>query len=183
MGPDVLRTQSPGFRPQRSAHQAVAQAQQYIALGNRWVVDLDLEKFFDRVSHDKLMAAIARRESDKRRLKLIRAFLESGDGERAGKSGAERNSATAPTAGSPHGLWRLAHSPALQCAFLLRTSTRLGIPRLFEVLWLNRTAPPDADPHVLAVWQGRVGDDSPRMPIRRESLVRAALRGVQPSWP
>ena len=69
---------SHGFRPQRSAHQAVAKAQQYIAAGNRWVVDLDLEKFFDRVNHDKLMAAIARRVNDKRMLKLIRAFLESG---------------------------------------------------------------------------------------------------------
>src|SRR5277367_700998 len=69
---------SHGFRPQRSAHQAVAKAQQYIAAGNRWVVDLDLEKFFDRVNHDKLMAATARRVSDKRMLKLIRAFLESG---------------------------------------------------------------------------------------------------------
>ena len=69
---------SHGFRPQRSAHQAVAQAQQYVAAGQCWVVDLDLEKFFDRVNHDKLMAAIARRVSDKRMLKLIRAFLESG---------------------------------------------------------------------------------------------------------
>lgn len=69
---------SHGFRPQRSAHQAVAQAQQYIAEGHRWVVDLDLEKFFDRVNHDRLMAAVARRVNDKRMLKLIRAFLESG---------------------------------------------------------------------------------------------------------
>jgi RNA-directed DNA polymerase len=69
---------SHGFRPQRSAHQAVAKAQQYIAEGNRWVVDIDLEKFFDRVNHDRLMAAIARRVSDKGMLKLIRAFLESG---------------------------------------------------------------------------------------------------------
>jgi RNA-directed DNA polymerase len=67
-----------GFRPGRSAHQAVEQAQQYIAEGYRWCVDLDLEKFFDRVSHDKLMAKIAERVSDKRMLKLIRAFLTAG---------------------------------------------------------------------------------------------------------
>ena len=67
-----------GFRPARSAHQAVARAQQYVAEGFRWVVDLDLEKFFDRVCHDKLMARIAARVSDKRMLKLIRAFLTSG---------------------------------------------------------------------------------------------------------
>jgi|GraSoiStandDraft_57_1057295.scaffolds.fasta_scaffold45200_3 RNA-directed DNA polymerase len=67
-----------GFRPGRSAHQAVAAAQQYIAAGYRWVVDLDLEKFFDRVNHDKLMAKIAERVRDKRLLKLIRAFLRAG---------------------------------------------------------------------------------------------------------
>ena len=67
-----------GFRPGRSAHQAVSKAQQYIADGFGWVVDLDLEKFFDRVNHDKLMAKLARRISDKRMLKLIRAFLRAG---------------------------------------------------------------------------------------------------------
>jgi RNA-directed DNA polymerase len=67
-----------GFRPGRSAHQAVARAQQYVSEGYRVVVDLDLEKFFDRVCHDKLMARIAARVSDKRLLKLIRAFLTSG---------------------------------------------------------------------------------------------------------
>jgi RNA-directed DNA polymerase len=67
-----------GFRPQRSAHQAVARAQQYVRAGLRWVVDLDLEKFFDRVNHDRLMSAVVRRVSDKRLLKLIRAFLTAG---------------------------------------------------------------------------------------------------------
>ncbi len=67
-----------GFRPGRSAHQAVAQAQQYIAEGHGWCVDLDLEKFFDRVNHDKLMGQIAKRVEDKRLLKLIRAFLNAG---------------------------------------------------------------------------------------------------------
>jgi RNA-directed DNA polymerase len=69
---------SHGFRPKRSAHQAVAKAQQYIAEGHRWVVDLDLEKFFDRVNHDKLMKAISRRVTDKRVLRLIGAFLKVG---------------------------------------------------------------------------------------------------------
>ena len=67
-----------GFRPGRSAHQAVAQAQRYIAEGRGWCVDLDLEKFFDRVNHDKLMGQIAKRVGDKRLLKLIRAFLNAG---------------------------------------------------------------------------------------------------------
>src|SRR6267378_945272 len=59
-----------GFRPRRSAHHAVAQAQQYIAQGYGWVIDLDLEKFFDRVNHDKLMGQIAKRVEDKRLFKL-----------------------------------------------------------------------------------------------------------------
>jgi len=67
-----------GFRPGRSAHQAVAQAQQYIAEGHGWCIDLDLEKFFDRVNHDKLLGRIANRIEDKRLLKLIRAFLNAG---------------------------------------------------------------------------------------------------------
>jgi len=67
-----------GFRPGRSAHQAVARAQQYIAEGFTYGVDLDLEKFFDRVNHDKLMGQIAKRVEDRRLLKLIRAFLNAG---------------------------------------------------------------------------------------------------------
>lgn len=67
-----------GFRPGRSAHQAVAAAQGFIAAGYRYVVDLDLEKFFDRVNHDILMGRIANRIHDPRLLRLIRAFLNAG---------------------------------------------------------------------------------------------------------
>src|SRR3981081_3050063 len=74
----MFSDRSYGFRPGRSAHQAVEQAQQYIAADYRWVVDLDLEKFFDRVNHDRLMAKIAERVRDKRMLKLIRTFLTAG---------------------------------------------------------------------------------------------------------
>jgi len=67
-----------GFRPFRDAHQAVARAQEIIAQGYGWVVDIDLEQFFDRVNHDRLMARVAERVEDKRLLKLIRAFLNAG---------------------------------------------------------------------------------------------------------
>ena len=67
-----------GFRPGRSAHDAIKQAQEYVQAGNEWVVDIDLEKFFDRVNHDMLMARVAREVKDKRELKLIRAYLNSG---------------------------------------------------------------------------------------------------------
>jgi RNA-directed DNA polymerase len=67
-----------GFRPFRSAHDAVAKVQSYLEEGYAWVVDMDLEKFFDRVNHDVLMSRVARRVKDKRLLKLVRAFLNSG---------------------------------------------------------------------------------------------------------
>jgi RNA-directed DNA polymerase len=67
-----------GFRPGRSAHQAVAQAQQLIASGHDVVVDIDLEKFFDRVNHDILMGLVAKRVADKRILRLVRGFLTAG---------------------------------------------------------------------------------------------------------
>ena len=67
-----------GFRPGRGAHDAVRQAKAYVAEGRRWVVDLDLEKFFDRVNHDKLMTRVAQRVQDSRVLRLIRSYLEAG---------------------------------------------------------------------------------------------------------
>ena len=67
-----------GFRPGRNAHQAVQAARQHVAAGKRWVVDIDLEKFFDRVNHDLLMGKLAKRIDDPRVLKLIRRYLEAG---------------------------------------------------------------------------------------------------------
>ena len=84
-----------GFRPGRSAHQAVARARVYITEGRPWVVDIDLEKFFDRVNHDKLMGALARRITDRRVLKLIRAFLNAGV--------MENGLVSASTEGTPQG--------------------------------------------------------------------------------
>lgn len=67
-----------GFRPGRSAHQAVCQAQRYVQSGRRWAVDVDLEKFFDRVSHDVLMGRLAKRLEDKRLLRIIHRYLKAG---------------------------------------------------------------------------------------------------------
>ncbi len=67
-----------GYRPKRSAQQAVEAARQYVSKGRRWVVDIDLEKFFDRVNHDILMARVARKVKDKRILLLIRRYLQAG---------------------------------------------------------------------------------------------------------
>jgi group II intron reverse transcriptase/maturase len=67
-----------GFRPNKSAHQAVLKAKEYIDEGYKWVVDIDIEKFFDRVNHDMLMARVAAKISDKRVLKLIRVYLNAG---------------------------------------------------------------------------------------------------------
>ena len=69
---------SHGFRPGRSAHDAVCEAQRYIQEGRRWVVDVDLEKFFDRVNHDVLMGRLEKRIGDERMLRLIRGYLNAG---------------------------------------------------------------------------------------------------------
>jgi RNA-directed DNA polymerase len=75
--PDFSET-SYGFRPRRSAHQAIAKARKYVAADKRWVVDIDLEQFFDRVNHDVLMSRVARKVEDKRVLHLIRRYLQAG---------------------------------------------------------------------------------------------------------
>jgi RNA-directed DNA polymerase len=84
-----------GFRPGRSAHQAISRGQQYVEQGYRWIVDIDLEKFFDRVNHDKLMGNLAKRIRDKRLLKIIRAFLNAG--------AMEDGLVSATTEGTPQG--------------------------------------------------------------------------------
>lgn len=84
-----------GFRPKRSAHQAIALCQAYVKEGYTYVVDIDLEKFFDRVCHDRLMSRLAQRIEDKRALKLIRSYLEAGI--------LEDGLVTVPTEGTPQG--------------------------------------------------------------------------------
>jgi group II intron reverse transcriptase/maturase len=75
---DEFSKSSYGFRPKRSAHQAVAKAREYVRSGKRWVVDIDLEKFFDRVSHDVLMSRVAMKVEDRRVIALIYRYLQSG---------------------------------------------------------------------------------------------------------
>jgi RNA-directed DNA polymerase len=84
-----------GFRPGRSAHQALCQAREHVADGRRWVVDLDLEKFFDRVHHDVLMSRVARKVGDKRVLCVIRRYLQAGI--------MEGGLVSQPTMGTPQG--------------------------------------------------------------------------------
>jgi RNA-directed DNA polymerase len=74
----LFHANSYGFRPKRNAHQAVVQAQQYLNEGYTYVVELDLDKFFDRVNHDYLMSLLSKKIEDKRLLKLLRAYLNCG---------------------------------------------------------------------------------------------------------
>jgi RNA-directed DNA polymerase len=74
----AFSSHSYGFRPGKSAYQALEAAREYVASGKEWVVDLDLEKFFDRVNHDLLMGRLAKRIGDKRLLRLLRRYLEAG---------------------------------------------------------------------------------------------------------
>jgi RNA-directed DNA polymerase len=85
----VFSKQSYGFRPDKSAHQAVLKAQEYLNNGKVWVIELDLEKFFDHVNHDRLMSLLSRKITDKRTLRLIRMYLTSGIME-GGVSSAQR---------------------------------------------------------------------------------------------
>src|SRR3982075_1578138 len=136
-----------GFRPRRSAHHAVAQAQQYIAQGYGWVSDLDLEKFFDRVNHDKLMGRIAKRVEDKRLLKLIRAFLNAGVME---------NGLVSPSVeGTEQSSFRWAFQLPLQIA---------RSPLLDRSALAQPLEPPYTDPYVR--WCGRGGVERlPPIPI------------------
>jgi RNA-directed DNA polymerase len=101
-----------GFRPGCNAHQALLQAQSYLNAGNRWVIELDLEKFFDRVNHDKLMGILRRKIRDKGTLRLIRSYL---------RSGIMEGGLTSPrTEGTPQGspLSPILSNIVLDCKFL-----------------------------------------------------------------
>jgi len=91
----IFSDKSFGFRPGRSAHKAIMKAQSYLVSGYNYVVDIDLEKFFDKVSHDRLMSKLAEKIEDKRVLKLIRLYLKAGI--------MENGLVSTPTEGTPQG--------------------------------------------------------------------------------
>lgn len=125
-----------GFRPGRSAHQAIARAQEYVKAVFKWVVDMDLEKFFDRVDHDVLMSEVKSifKEMDSWIKRRLRCYLWKQWGRRGyrelRKRGVSRDLAW-NTAKLAHGPWRLSRSPGLAFALPAKYFASLGVPRLF----------------------------------------------------
>jgi len=167
---------SHGFRPGRRAHDAVCEAQRYIQEGRHWVVDADLEKFFDRVNHDVLMGKLGNRIEAPRMLRIIRRYLEAevmADGvvmER--HEGTPQGGPLSPLLANVRlddvdkELERCGHrfvryaddsnvyvQPSVRCTLLCRDHTSIGSEYPACRITLNSLEPPDADPHVR--WCGR----------------------------
>ena len=154
-----------GFGPGRSAHQAITQAQQYIADGYGDVVDLALEKFFDRVSHDRLMGQVAQRVTDTRLLRRLRAFLNAGESLSSPSAGTDTPGAR-PGAGVNYGRslpWSLAPQSVQgdarrlsQCLFQLARTSETG-----HSVNAHPAEPPWYGPVCPVVWERRHREVTP----------------------